>query len=525
MELPLLRLGGTGHPGRLVIHPEVVLDRDRGERLRLAAYLDLLLRLDRLVEPVRPAPPVHLSAGVFVDDQYITVLHHVLHVLLVQGIRLHELVDDVDLLGLLRVFAFEPLDLAALLVGGQRLVVLDMLDVFRDVGDDERLGVVGREHVETLFRDLDRLPLLVHREKEHLVDLGQPLLAHEVGFGPLDELLHAGARLQLQQPLVLRRAALRGEQLQTRVATLLRILLVLRLVEQRRALGHETVDDPRLLAGDRSHLSVVPLVHVAFVAAGGSGDDERGAGLVDEHRVDLVDDRVRVSALHAMPEFDHHVVAQVVEPEFVVRPVGDVGLVGRAPLLASRRRILEHAHREAEIVEDGAHPLRVAPGEIVVDGDEMDAAAREGVEVQRHRGHERLPLAGGHLGNLPFVEDDPADELHIVRDHVPRHLVARDLDLRPEASPARLAHGRERLGQDLIEHGLQRLVELTFRRRDAFGEVGAPRRIFGEATLLPQRLDGLLELDGPLRDDRPELPRLRLEGVFREIREPRTRVP
>jgi len=45
--------------------------------------------------------------------------------------------------------------------------------------------------------------------------------------------------------------------------------------------------------------------------------------------------------------------------------------------------------------------------------------------------------------------------------------------------------------------------------------------MLGGATLFPQSRDGLRELDGPLRDDRPECLRLRLEGVFRYVREPR----
>ena len=67
-------------------------------------------------------------------------------------------------------------------------------------------------------------------------------------------------------------------------------------------------------------------------------DDERRARLVDEDRVDLVDDRVRVLPLHALVERDHHVVAQVVEAELVVRAVGDVALGRRRGAPASPAR-------------------------------------------------------------------------------------------------------------------------------------------------------------------------------------------
>jgi hypothetical protein len=49
-----------------------------------------------------------------------------------------------------------------------------------------------------------------------------------------------------------------------------------------------------------------------------SGDDQRGARLVDQDGVDLVDDGVVVAALHHLGAVVLHVVAQVVEAEFVV---------------------------------------------------------------------------------------------------------------------------------------------------------------------------------------------------------------
>ncbi len=49
VELRRLRHRGTGHPGQLVIEPEVVLQRDRGQGLVLLFDLDLFLGLDRLV--------------------------------------------------------------------------------------------------------------------------------------------------------------------------------------------------------------------------------------------------------------------------------------------------------------------------------------------------------------------------------------------------------------------------------------------------------------------------------------------
>src|SRR3954463_11498768 len=59
----------------------------------------------------------------------------------------------------------------------------------------------------------------------------------------------------------------------------------------------------------------------------GSGDDQRGAGFIDQDGVDFVDDGVVVGTLHAIVDAELHVVAQVVETELVVGAVGDVGVV------------------------------------------------------------------------------------------------------------------------------------------------------------------------------------------------------
>ncbi|MEM9803077.1 MAG: hypothetical protein AAGA20_22335, partial [Planctomycetota bacterium] len=50
MELTRFGDRRTGHPGQLVEHPEVVLERDRREGLRLLLRLQPLLDLDRLVQ-------------------------------------------------------------------------------------------------------------------------------------------------------------------------------------------------------------------------------------------------------------------------------------------------------------------------------------------------------------------------------------------------------------------------------------------------------------------------------------------
>ena len=95
-----LRLGGAGHAGQLLVEAEVVLNRDRRQRLRFALDLDAFLGFDGLVQAIAPAAAGHQAAGVFIDDDDLVVLDDVLHVLLVEAVGLEQLRDGVDALRL-----------------------------------------------------------------------------------------------------------------------------------------------------------------------------------------------------------------------------------------------------------------------------------------------------------------------------------------------------------------------------------------------------------------------------------------
>ena len=151
----------------------------------------------------------------------------------------------------------------------------------------------------------------------------------------------------------------------------------------------------------------------------GAGDDERRAGVVDEHGVHFVHDGVVVRALHEVEGAGGHVVAQVVEAEFVVGAEGDVGQVGLPSFLGVGAVLVDAVHAEAVEHVEGSHPFGVALGEVVVHRDHVHAPAGQGVEEYGEGGDEGLAFAGGHFGYLALVQDDAAEELDVVVYHVP----------------------------------------------------------------------------------------------------------
>jgi len=54
----------------------------------------------------------------------------------------------------------------------------------------------------------------------------------------------------------------------------------------------------------------------------------------------------------------------------------------------------------------------------------MHSLAGQGVKEHRKRCHESLSFSCSHLGNLSLMKNDTADELHIIMDHIPCHLVS-----------------------------------------------------------------------------------------------------
>ena len=195
------------------------------------------------------------------------------------------------------------------------------------------------------------------------------------------------------------------------------------------------------LAGDLVGLGVF-----GDVVMGRPGDDQRRAGLIDQDVVNFVDNgevEETLALLHffrkpfVAPGGHAHVVAQVVEAEFVVGAVGDVGGIGFLAFGGIHLR-LDRPHRQAQADVERPHPFHVAAGEVIVDCDDMHPFALEGIEIGRQRGDECFALAGNHFSDGSRMEHHPADQLHVIVPH-------------PEIALSRLAADGEGLDQQVIE--------------------------------------------------------------------------
>ena len=98
----------------------------------------------------------------------------------------------------------------------------------------------------------------------------------------------------------------------------------------------------------------------------------------------------------------------------------------------------DEAHLQTQEAVDLAHPLGVTLGQVVVDGDDVDALARQGVEIGGKGGHQGLAFTGLHLGDPALMQHDAAHQLHPVGAHA-QHTVRS------------LPHGGKGLRQDVVQ--------------------------------------------------------------------------
>ena len=168
------------------------------------------------------------------------------------------------------------------------------------------------------------------------------------------------------------------------------------------------------------------------------GNNERSTCLVDQDRVDLVNNRVVVTPLNHGIQGARHVVAQVVKTHFVVRAVGDVARIVVAFDLGIALTGHDETDAESQPAVQLSHPVGISFSEIVVDGDEVNTFSTQGIEVCGQGRDQGLALTGSHLGDPTEVQRCAAHELDVVVT-LPKH------------AQRAFAHNRKRLGEQLSE--------------------------------------------------------------------------
>ena len=415
-EFTRLRFCGTGHTGQLVVHAEVVLEGDGGEGLGCRLDLHVFLGLDGLVQSVAPAAAFHHTAGLLVHDLDLAVHDDVVHILLELGVGLEQLVHGVDAFALEGEVLHEGI-LGLLALRKRHFAVLDVGNLAAYVGDNEEVVVAHAlgKHRVAFVGHVHRVELLVDHEVERVGDDRHLLFVvlDIVVLRFLENHLHSRFAEELDEGLILRKALVGAEQQLSAFGLVAFGDLLLGLVEH---LVHQSA----LLLVE--FLNIGPVFHelrVRLRFGGGTADDERSTGVVDENRVNLVHDGVVMLALHEVFLGGGHVVAEVVETELVVGTESDVAVICPAALVGVGFVLVDAIHAESVELVERAHPFAVSFGQVVVHGNHVHTLACKSVQEHRKGCHKGFTFTGGHFGDFSLMQGDTADELHVVVHHVP----------------------------------------------------------------------------------------------------------
>ena len=281
----------------------------------------------------------------------------------------------------------------------------------------------------------------------HLLEEAAVVVAMEFQILLVQRLADACIFHEAHQLFVLRHAQLNLRQ--QRVSFILFLFRMVRLVQNVFRLLDPITHEFHLAAIQFRDGRLQLVVHVRRFLRG-TRDDQRRTGFINQNTIDFIDDGVVVIALDELFLAGGHThVAEVVETEFTVRAVGDVAVVLFTALIRIHA-VLNAADRDAKPFEHVAHPFRVASRQIIVDGDELDVAACQRVQIQRHDGDERLTFTSRHFGDVVLMQRDSTDELHVERNHVPRQNMACDFHLRAHQTAAGVFHDGVCLTEEII---------------------------------------------------------------------------
>ena len=94
LEFGGLGHGRSGHPAKLLVHAEIVLQGDRRKGLILLLDFDALLRLNRLVHTLVVSTTGEDAAGVLIDDQHFAFHHDVVAITFEEFLGLDRVVEE-----------------------------------------------------------------------------------------------------------------------------------------------------------------------------------------------------------------------------------------------------------------------------------------------------------------------------------------------------------------------------------------------------------------------------------------------
>ena len=172
--------------------------------------------------------------------------------------------------------------------------------------------------------------LIYHKEKRfdslrHLA----VIILHIFGLNLEHELFYTVFAQIADKRIMFGKCLINAEQRQSTLFELAFADLIFRL--KQKTLGKFSLSVNKFL-----YIRLEFVEHLVVSLGNGTGDNERRTGIIDKHRVNLIDNSVVMFVtLHKVFGLSSHVIAKVIETEFIVGSESDVRTIG----LAAFRRV------------------------------------------------------------------------------------------------------------------------------------------------------------------------------------------
>ena len=163
--------------------------------------------------------------------------------------------------------------------------------------------------------------------------------------------------------------------------------------------------------------------HLVVALGHGTTNNKRCTGIVNQHRVNLVDDGVVMGTLHEIGRRCGHIVTQVVETKLVVSTEGDVSLIGATTSFGVWLMLIDTVDTQTVELIERSHPFRVTLRQVIIDRHHVYTITGKSVQEHRQRSHQRFTLTRCHLGNLTLMKNGTTKELNVVVNHLPLQVV------------------------------------------------------------------------------------------------------
>ena len=140
-----------------------------------------------------------------------------------------------------------------------------------------------------------------------------------------------------------------------------------------------------------------------------TGNNQRRTCIVNQDRIDLIDNGIIMLALYQVFRTNRHIITQVIEAELVIGTKCNVCHISTAAGFRVGLMLIDAIHTQAMEHIQRTHPFRVTLSQVIINGYDMHTVSGQRIEEYRKRSHQGLTFTCRHFGNLALMQYDTTE--------------------------------------------------------------------------------------------------------------------